>query len=311
MFTRKFKEEDTIIVFFDFEFYVPFDDRKNKGFKSNPYNDGHFLIGGTFLSYYPLLKNKEIAVKRFWIWDHKNEKDMLSKILDHIKILWQQIEDSEYKQELVVCGIGIGRVDIPYFIGRCHKNNIDSEANLFHFMNRLRIIDLENATILLYKNKNDFLYTKSTGEINQHLLGHSVQRKSGTSVWDYYDDKKFTLIIERNEKEVFDQIDVYKVLQKYIRSKRIRNSYLANTFQEQLNQIKKEADRKIVLDNYLLNNEKSHYVLRDIDFDNKSNFKDHIELKLKIMEIMEAAYNLSKTNPTALTNGNCTPPEGG
>lgn len=74
MFKRKFNDEDAIILFFDFEFYVPNNDRMNKGFKSNPYKNGHFLIGGTFICYYPLLENNEIDIKKFWIWNYNDEK---------------------------------------------------------------------------------------------------------------------------------------------------------------------------------------------------------------------------------------------
>jgi hypothetical protein len=298
---RKFNEEDTIILFFDFEFYVPDGDRQIKGFKSNPYKDGHFLIGGTFICNYPLLENKKNDTKRFWIWNYNNEKEMLLEILNYIKSLWHKIADGEFRQELVVCGIGIGRIDIPYFFGRCHQNNIDSDSNLFYYINRLRIIDLENVTILLYKNKRDFLYTKSTDEINEHLLGFLEKRKPGTLLWDYYDKKDFKLIIERNEKEVYDQFEVYKTMLKYIKSKYVRNSYLKDTFHEILNEIGNEDEKEIITENYLLNNSKSHYILREIDFDNKSKFSNHIKLKLRIMEIMEKAYDLlqmKKSNGT-------------
>lgn len=221
---------------------------------------------------------------------------MLLEILNYIKTFWYKLANSEYKQELIVCGIGIGRVDIPYLIGRCHQNNIDSDENLFYYINRLRIIDLENVTILLYKCKRDFLYTKSTDEINELLLKSSEQRKSGTLIWDYYDKNKFNRIIERNEKEVFDQLEVYKIILKYIKSKYIRKSYLINTFHEIYNQINNEYEKRMVTENYLLNNSNSHYILREIDSDNRNRFSDHIDLKLKIMEIMGRAYNILQRN---------------
>ena len=63
--------EKTQILFFDLEFYVPENDREGRlGLKANPYKNGHFLIGGTFLRYFPLLNHEKNNIKKeFWIWN--------------------------------------------------------------------------------------------------------------------------------------------------------------------------------------------------------------------------------------------------
>ena len=95
--------EKTQILFFDLEFYVPENDREGRlGLKANPYKNGHFLIGGTFLRYFPLLNHEKNNIKKeFWIWNYNNsEKEMLKNILKFVEDSWNIIKRKDNQAEL-------------------------------------------------------------------------------------------------------------------------------------------------------------------------------------------------------------------
>jgi hypothetical protein len=124
----KFRKNQTIVIFFDLEFYVPKNDRTdNFAFQANPYKTSDFIIGGTFLRYYPLNEKKNIEEKNYWIWNYDNEKLMLTEIINLFKESWDIVSKKDDQSELTVCGIGISRIDLSYLFGRCLINNVETK----------------------------------------------------------------------------------------------------------------------------------------------------------------------------------------
>ena len=163
----------TQIVFFDLEFYVPEIDRSDEvGLQANPYKVGHFLIGGSFYRYYPLLEDtKKNKFTDFWIWNYKTEKEMLNDILKLFENCWKKIRKDPKQAELYVCGIGISRVDISYLFARCHFYRLRKDEELFSIFNNLRILELEAIVIPYFKNKGKILksrYENYLGLVNTY-----------------------------------------------------------------------------------------------------------------------------------------------
>ena len=273
----KFRKNQTIVLLFDLEFYVPLSERDEKlVFQANPYRNAHFLIGGTFIQYYPLNAKKSPSTHEYWIWNYKTEKEMLEDIIKLFKESWDIISSGDGKSELIVSGIGIGRVDIAYLFGRCMMNQVENNETLFSCLNRLRVVDLENVAIPYFKSKNELLYPKNTSEINQKF---KIKRKRevGTLIWDYYDKKEYSKILERNNNEVKDQLEVYKEIAKINFIKNLAEKYSVNSFNDILEGLKSQRDKDYIMCYYKINEETGRYCLKE-DVDN--------EIKYKLMKLI-------------------------
>lgn len=225
--------ERTQIIFFDLEFYVPECDREGRiGLKANPYRNGHFLIGGTFYRFYPLVNYPNKVVKKdFWIWDYKgSEESMLKDILSFIEESWNIITKKENQAELFFSGIGISRVDIQYLFARSHKYHLRTDEQLFNLFNKSRFLDFETIVIPYFNNKDTMLKTKSTGEI---ISKFKIERERGKvdSLWEQYDNKDYKPIKERNMNEVADLLTIYKTVISKIHSANIIKKYSTEVFE--------------------------------------------------------------------------------
>ncbi len=220
--------EKTQIIFFDLEFYVPEKDREGRReLKANPYKEGHFLIGGTFTKYFPMLPNndKRNVTKEFWIWDYKSdEKTMLADILKFIDESWKLIYKSNNQAELFYAGIGIQRADIQYLFARSKKYKLKSESELFDIFYKGRFLDFENIFIPLFKNKGNMLKTKSTHDIIKKF-NIETERKASTGIWEQFDSKEYNLIKKRNNTEVADLLTIYKKFIIYMHFKEVHERY--------------------------------------------------------------------------------------
>lgn len=230
----EYHPEKTQIIFFDLEFYVPKKDRDGRReLKANPYKDGHFLIGGTFSKYFPLLPNndKRNITKEFWLWEYTNEKEMLSDILQFIDESWKLIHKSNNQAELFYAGIGIQRADIQYLFARSKKYELKSESELFNIFYKGRFLDFENIFIPLFKNKGNMLKTKTTNDIIKKL-NIPTERESSIGIWDQYDSKDYNSIKERNNNEVADLLTIYKKFIIYIHFKEVHERYSPKVIEE-------------------------------------------------------------------------------
>jgi hypothetical protein len=294
--TRRYDENIFRILFFDLEFYVPEQDRNIQGIRANPYKNGHFLIGGTFVSYYPFIEQEKKEIHKHWIWDYEDEEELLKAILSDIVSFTDDKKVKEIIRNTLICGDRIGRLDIPYLYGRCLKNNIDTDENLFYFLNRFDIIDLDNIIIPFIKNNGKPLFPVSK-EMSSHLFLNKICcNEMKTLVWDYYDNKNYQAIMDHNEEETVDNFNIYKVLVKYGNANYIRKKYLKNTFEERLKFIKNENDKAILLENFHLDNTKEYYLLNDISLDEPKNFFSNLKLRDDIKRIMDELYELSNEN---------------
>jgi len=300
-FSRRYDVNKFRVLFFDLEFYVPNQDRNIQGIKANPYKNGHFLIGGTFISFYPFIDQEKTEICKHWIWDYDDEKMLLKAILNDIVFFEDEKKSKETVKNTLICGDKISSLDIPYLYGRCLKNNIDTDKNLFYILNRFDIIELNSIVIPFIKYNEKPLFPVSK-EMTSHLLLNKIGcNEMKTLVWNYYDNKNYQAIMDHSEEEVIDNLNIYKALVKYNNSKYIRKKYLKDTFEKRLEYIENEQDKKMIIDNFHLDNSREYYLLNDISIDELENIFSNLKVKEEIKRIMDGAYDLlNKDKPNGI-----------
>ena len=261
--------EKTQIIFFDLEFYAPKEDREGRmGLKANPYRKDHFLIGGTFHRHFPLRETYKFdSIKEFWIWNYKDEKEMMKEIIDFIEESWELIYKKDNQAELFYAGIGISRVDIQYLFARAKILGIRTEDKLFDIFYKGRFLDFESIVIPYFKNKDNMMKTKTTKDI---LNKFNIERERGpsVSVWDYYDAKEFEKIRERNVNEVSDLPKMYKAIISRIHSDSIVKKYSPNGYAKQIENF--NTMEKSLFDSFYDKDDEDCYILKnDLSDDNK------------------------------------------
>jgi len=204
------------MIFFDLEFYVPVTDRVNKrpSLRANPYSPGHFLIGGVFaeaIPYSPSITDYDI--QHFWIWrENFSEKQMLEKIFNYLVEAWDRAEFEEIpikvpRKDLVLSGINIANVDLPYLFARMNEHHIASPEELFSVTLPVKIVDLSQIGTILFKN--NILYPPTTNGLKKYLKLTTPVKPSGTKVWDQFDSKDYKGIERRTMQEIEDFIGIY------------------------------------------------------------------------------------------------------
>jgi len=216
----KFNPELTEMIFFDLEFYVPKEERDKPGASllSNPCKENQFLLGGVFTRYHPLKdRNPDFDFKHFWIWKQKEEKNVLNSIYQYFQESWAKLKDKDPRHaDLILCGIGISRFDVPILYIRSVLNGIDSSQKIFECYFKTKQVDLSNVCIAFFRNdRYKVMYPKTSNQMLRYLdIGR--EKISGMNVWELYDSEDFANIERRTESEVKDCIEIYKILCKRI-----------------------------------------------------------------------------------------------
>jgi len=210
-----FDPDITEIIFFDLEWYVPPNQRRLKGasLAMNPHKPGQFLLGGVFGKFHPLKQKKEaIKFKHFWLWKEKNEQVVVQKIYDYVKKEWRNFDGTPSRQaDLILCGQGISRLDVPVLYIQSMKYQVDKPEEIFYTFCKTKQVDLSNVAIpLIY---GDVMYPSNWNQISRRFRLNR-EKESGTSVWDYYDQKAYSTIEKRTEEEVKDCINFYSHVQR-------------------------------------------------------------------------------------------------
>jgi hypothetical protein len=209
-----FDEDLTEMVFFDLEFYVPEKDRKTNGASllANPTKTKQFLLGGVFCRYWPLKKKQdELEFKHIWIWDLKTEKKVLKSIYEYFQSSWDMIKNKDPRQaDLILCGIGITRFDLPVLYIRSVAQKIDSKENIFNIYYKTKPVDFSTVTIPFF-NREKVMYPKTANQIlNRFRL--EKEKSSSILVWEKYDNNEYDWIRQRTEEEVKASLNVYNII---------------------------------------------------------------------------------------------------
>lgn len=221
--------KQTRTLFFDLEYQVPRSAQKSTygSLLANPGRSGQKILGGSFcllestdVKKWPL-KVEDIEMKNFWIWEYDdNEKKMLEDILQYFKDSWGVLKGKKDREaDLITCGIGISRFDLPILAYRCNELGVATNEETWELFFTTKQVDLSNVGIA-YANKRDLkgswvLYPKTANELCKEFDLNSV-KPSGKKVWDMYDEKDFVGIQKRTEGEVRDTVALYRNMRKRI-----------------------------------------------------------------------------------------------
>lgn len=202
------------ILFFDLEYYVPLKDRNNyspSGMTFTPTNNEHKILGGVFMTYYPMLDKCENPIS-LWEWNTKSEAHLLQEIFNVFQTNWKGIENNKKVASLMVGGIGISHSDMPSLMHKMLVNKIADPKRLFDLLYGCRQIDLTTASFAQFNfNHKYFSYPKSKSHLYQkYMLDKSVE--SGKSVWEKYEQRDFSAIESRTIGEVNDILLIYKAI---------------------------------------------------------------------------------------------------
>ncbi|HEY0096046.1 MAG TPA: hypothetical protein VGB96_17080, partial [Archangium sp.] len=110
------------MLFFDLEAYAPPSDRATSlsSLVVNPARPSHLLLGGCFFS-----KRFEEPIPEapkvdgLWLWNFESEATLLRAIKARFELEWQRQRDEGVRvlgkpaKDLVVCGAGIAKFDLP------------------------------------------------------------------------------------------------------------------------------------------------------------------------------------------------------
>lgn len=211
---RKFFPERTKVVFFDLEYYVPHADRNRStpsGMRFSPMISGHKLLGGNFLTYFPI--EDRIGKKfDFWEWKIGSERGVLQAIYDHLQAEWRSLLHPEQAGALMLSGIGISHSDIPCLMARMDAHEIAETEQLYDMIYGCRQLDLSVATFCQFSfNNKYFSYPKTKLQLYQKYID-GKKMDSGKSVWDTYENGDYSSIENRCLEEVEDCLAIYKAM---------------------------------------------------------------------------------------------------
>ncbi|WP_375769515.1 hypothetical protein NR798_01125 [Archangium gephyra] len=208
------------MLFFDLEAYAPPDDR-NASLSSltvNPARPGHVLLGGCFFSKRfedPIPDAPE--VQGLWLWNFESEAALLRAIKARFELEWQRQREEKVRvlgkpaMDLVVCGAGITKFDLPALYCRSLFNGLASPAELFEVFFKSRPIELANEASFLFPEE-PILYPKTTREMAGRLGLHE-RKGSSKSVWESYERRDYAAIEQRTADELRLVLDLYQRLQ--------------------------------------------------------------------------------------------------
>lgn len=209
----RFDPEMTEMIFLDIEFYVPEEDRERPGASllSNPFREGHSLLGGVFCRHFPARKGSQWEEYRpYWVWREGDEETVLRRIYEMFMESWERMRDKDPMQaDLILCGIGISRFDIPVIFFRSMQYDFASHEDLFECYFKTKHVDLSDVGIPLFNHVGPVFYPK-TANLLMKRLGIRKEKESGMRVWEMYDAGKHEEIERRTSDEINDCREIYE-----------------------------------------------------------------------------------------------------
>ena len=208
-------------LFFDLEYWVPTEAQRGRfgSLLANPGREGQMIIGGTFcllettdVKNWPK-KPEDAKMANFWIWDFEDESSMLSAMVEYLRGCWTTLEGKKDREaDLVLCGIGISRFDVPVIAFRCNELGVETNEELWEALFTTKQVDLSNVGIA-YPSERDrrdkwALYPRTANELCREF-GVSSVKPSGKRVWDMFAEGDHQGIRSRTEGEVWDSISLY------------------------------------------------------------------------------------------------------
>jgi hypothetical protein len=207
------------MLFFDLEAYAPPEERtaSRGSLVVNPARPGHVLLGGCFYAKRfadPIPASPE--VKGLWLWQFGSERALLLAIRACFEEEWERQRAEGVRVlgkpavDLVVCGAGVARFDLPALYCRSLLHEVAPPAALYELYFKTRPIDLSNEAGFLFPEE-PLLYPKTTREMAGRL-GLREHKGSSKSVWDSYERGEHGAIEQRTAGELRLVLQLYQRL---------------------------------------------------------------------------------------------------
>ncbi|QRN98384.1 hypothetical protein JRI60_04795 [Archangium violaceum] len=220
--------DEVAMLFFDLEAYAPPSERATSlsSLVVNPARPGHLLLGGCFFSKrFEQSIPETPEVQGLWLWDFESEAALLRAIKARFEEEWKRQRAEGVRvlgkpaTDLVVCGAGIAKFDLPALYCRSLFNEIADPAELFEVFFKARPIDLANEASFLFPEE-PILYPKTTKEMAGRL-GLREKKGSSKGVWESYESGDYRAIEQRTAEELLLVLDIYERLRgRIVRSAR-------------------------------------------------------------------------------------------
>lgn len=211
------------MLFFDLEAYAPPHERaaSRSSLVVNPARPGHVLLGGCFFSKrFAEPMPPSPVFQGLWLWDFASEVELLRAIQARFEEEWRRQREENVRilgkpaVDLVVCGAGIAKFDLPALYSRCLLHALAPAEELFELFFKARPIELSNEASFLFPEE-PVLYPKTTREMAGRL-GLRERKGSSKSVWDSYEQRDYRAIEQRTEEELRLVLDIYERLRERI-----------------------------------------------------------------------------------------------
>jgi hypothetical protein len=210
----QFFPEETKLVFFDLEYYIPEASRLRKtpgGLKFSPLLPNHRILGGTFQTFYPMLDRLDAPIA-IWEWRQGSERQVLHEIFTFLQAEWRRVMARKDHGSLILCGIGISHSDVPALLARMWAYKISEPTEIWDILCGCRQIDLATAPLCQFSSRHAyFAYPKTKADLYQKYLPAKAAERL-PFVWDQFDRKDFPGIEQRNLCEVRDTIAIYRAM---------------------------------------------------------------------------------------------------
>ena len=161
------------MLFFDLEAYAPPQEREasRSSLVVNPARPGHMLLGGCFFSKrFAEPMPQEPVFQGLWLWNFGSEVELLRAIQARFEEEWRRQREENVRilgkpaVDLVVCGAGIAKFDLPALYSRCLLHALAPAEQLFELFFKTRPIELSNEASFLFPEE-PVLYPKTTREM--------------------------------------------------------------------------------------------------------------------------------------------------
>jgi len=211
------------MLFLDLEAYAPPSDRATSlsSLVVNPARPSHLLLGGCFFSKrFEEPIPEEPKLDGLWLWNFESEAALLRAIKARFEREWQRQRDEGVRilgkpaKDLVVCGAGIAKFDLPALYCRSLFNEVADPAELFEVYFKARPIELSNEASFLFPEE-PVLYPKTTKEMAGRL-GLKENKGSSKGVWELYESGDHAGIERRTEDELRLVLELYERLRRRI-----------------------------------------------------------------------------------------------
>ena len=207
------------MLFFDLEAYAPPEERtaSRSSLIVNPARPGHVLLGGCFFSKrFAEPIPEQPAIDGLWLWDFPSEAELLRAIQARFEEEWRRQREEQVRilgkpaVDLVVCGAGITKFDLPALYTRSLLHQLAPAPELFELFFKARPIELSNEASFLFPEE-PVLYPKTTREMAGRL-GLRERKGSSKGVWDSYEQRDYRAIEARTREELRLVLDIYERL---------------------------------------------------------------------------------------------------